>query len=148
MNVYFTKWSCNGASAYKIGISKWGKEKLIEERFGDRFGTKSQYDMFKKEVLACVEFSSETYSLARAAALGMEHAFHSLCPKDFRLEEHFDLKDGILDGMGGISEFFLLPNDVSEELVLRTFSSATENKWKLENKLKSYRGSATTEMTI
>ena len=33
MNVYFTKWSCNGASAYKIGISKWGKDKLIEERF-------------------------------------------------------------------------------------------------------------------
>ena len=32
MNVYFTKWSCNGASAYKIGISKWGKDKLIEER--------------------------------------------------------------------------------------------------------------------
>ena len=148
MNVYLTKWKCNGAEAYKIGISKWGKHNLIKERFGDRFGTQHQYDLFDKEVLACIEFSSETYSLARAAAVGMEHTFHALCPKDFRLEEHFDLQDGSLDGMGGISEFFLMPEDISEDILIRTFKSAQDNKWKMENKLKSYRGTASTEMNL
>ena len=148
MNVYLTKWKCNGAEAYKIGISKWGKERLLEERFGDRYGTKEQYDIFEKEILACIEFSSETYSLARAAAVGMEHTFHALCPKDFRLEEHFDLQDGSLDGMGGISEFFLMPEDITEDILIRTFKSAQDNKWKMENKLKSYRGTASTEMNL
>ena len=148
MNVYLTKWICNDAEAYKIGISKWGKHKLIEERFGDKWGTKAQYDLFDKQVLACIEFSSETYSLARAAALGMEHTFHSLCPKDFRLEEHFSLKDGALDGMGGINEFYLLPSDVTEATLLRTFANAIKNVWKLENNLKSFRGSVSTEMSI
>lgn len=148
MNVYLTKWKCNGAEAYKIGISKWGKHNLIKERFGDRFGTQHQYDLFDKEVLACIEFSSETYSLARAAALGMEHTFHSLCPKDFRLEEHFNLEDGSLDGMGGINEFFLLPSDVTESTLKRTFDNAIKNVWKLENNLKSFRGSVATEMSI
>ena len=148
MNVYLTKWKCNGAEAYKIGISKWGKERLLEERFGDRYGTKEQYDIFEKEILACIEFSSETYSLARAAAVGMEHTFHALCPKDFRLEEHFDLQDGSLDGMGGISEFFLMPEDISEDVLIRTFKNAQVNKFKMENKLKSYRGTASTEMNL
>ncbi len=148
MNVYLTKWKCNGAEAYKIGISKWGAKKLLEERFGDRWGTKDQYDLFDKEVLACIEFSSETYSLARAAALGMEHAFHSLCPKDFRLEEHFSLKDGTLDGMGGVNEFFLLPSDLNEGIIIRTFNNAVKNSWKLDNNLKSFRGSVATEISI
>ena len=148
MNVYLTKWKCNDAEAYNIGISIWGRYKLIEERFGDKWGTKAQYDLFDKKILACIEFSFETYSLARAAALGMEYAFHSLCPKDFRLEEHFSLKDGSLDGMGGINEFFLLPSDVTEATMLRTFDNAIKNVWKLENNLKSFRGSVSTEMNI
>ena len=89
MNVYLTKWKCNGAEAYKIGISKWGKERLLEERFGDRYGTKEQYDIFEKEILACIEFSFETYSLARAAAVGMEHTFHALCPKGLQIRRTF-----------------------------------------------------------
>ena len=148
MNVYLTKWKCNGAEAYKIGISKWGAKKLLQERFGDKWGTKDQYDLFDKQILGCIEFSTETYSLARAAALGAEFAFQSLCPKDFRLEEHFSLTNGSLDGMGGISEFFLLPSDLTEDIIVRTFNNAAKNSWKLENNLKSFRGSVSTEMSI
>jgi len=148
MNVYLTKWTCNDEVAYKIGISKYGAAKLVEERFGDRYGTKHQYDIFDIEVLGAIQFSSESFELARAAALGMEYILHSQCPKNFFLEEHFDLEEGILDGMGGITEFFLMPEDMSEEKLTDIFIDGNKFTWKLENKLKAFRGTRAAEMSI
>jgi hypothetical protein len=156
MNVYLTKWSIDRSTisksfnpvAYKIGISKWGRHKLVENRFGDKFNRQHQYDLFDIEVIGSIEFSSQEYSLARAAALGMEHIFHAICPKDFFLEEHFGLEDGVLNGMSGITEFFLMPEGVSEEDLIRIFNNGNKVVWKLENKLKSFRGTVAAEMSI
>ena len=148
MNVYLTKWTCNDEVAYKIGISKFGPNRLVEERFGDRWGTKHQYDMFDIEVLGSIQFSSESFELARAAALGMEFILHSQFPKDFFLEEHFNLEEEILDGMGGITEFFLLPEGKTEKDVVEIFSNAKKDVWKMENKIKSFRGTRAAEMSI
>ena len=78
----------------------------------------------------------------------MEHAFHAMFPKEFNLEEHFELEKGVLDKMGGITEFFLLPSFVSESQMIDIFERAHENAWKLNNKLKSFQGSVSTEMSI
>ena len=48
----------------------------------------------------------------------MEHAFRACCPKEFQLEEHFGLEDGILNGMGGITEFFLMPEYLTEDILI------------------------------
>lgn len=151
MNVYLTKWNLKNTTdkpMYKIGISKYGKNKLVSERFGDKWNTKHLYDMFNIEVLKSVQFSSESYSLARAAALGMEHAFHSMCPKNFFLEKYLDLEEGILDGMGGINEFFLMPDYLTEDKLCVIFQTAMDNAWKLENNLKSYRNTVTSNMEM
>lgn len=148
MNVYLTRWRCNNKTAYKIGISKYGPYKLVQERFGDKFECKHQYDLFDIDVMKCIQFSSESYSLARAAALGMEHFAHALCPKDFVLEEHFELDEGTLDGMGGINEFFLMPEYLSERKLVDVFKRAADNSWKLENNLKSFHGTVSAEMRI
>ena len=148
MNVYLTKWTCNGQFAYKIGISKFGARRLVEERFGDRYGTKHQYDMFDIEVLNTIQFSSESFELARVAALGMEAILHAQYPKDFVLEDHFDLEEGILKGMGGITEFFLMPEGKTEKDLRETFSDTQKDIWKSENKIKSFRGTRAAEMSI
>tara|TARA_B100000700_G_C15016803_1_gene843691 strand:+ start:539 stop:985 length:447 start_codon:yes stop_codon:yes gene_type:complete len=148
MNNYLLKWSCNDKQAYKTGISK-SHSRLLEDRFGksSKFHHPG-YDLFKIEELASVYCSSESYSLARAAAFGMEHAFKALCPKDFQLEEHFDLPSGTLDGMGGITEFFLLPDYLTEDRLIEIFNRANDNVWQLNKKLKSYHGTVSAEMNF
>ena len=148
MTVYLTKWTCNGQSAYKIGISKYGANRLVEERFGDRYGTKHQYDMFDIEVLNTVQFSSESFELARVFGLGLEAGLRAPYPKNFVLEDHFDLEEGILKGMGGITEFFLMPEGKTEKDLRETFSNTQKDIWKSENKIKSFRGTRAAEMSI
>ena len=81
MNNYLLKWTCNDKVAYKTGISK-DHTQLLENRFGksSKFYHPG-YSLFKIEELAHVYCSSESYSLARAAAFGMEHAFKAVFPK-------------------------------------------------------------------
>tara|TARA_A100001201_G_scaffold134765_1_gene122608 strand:- start:29 stop:475 length:447 start_codon:yes stop_codon:yes gene_type:complete len=148
MNNYLLKWTCNDKVAYKTGISK-DHTQLLENRFGksSKFYHPG-YSLFKIEELAHVYCSSESYSLARAAAFGMEHAFKAVFPKNFQLEDHFNLKPGVLDGMGGITEFFLLPSYISEEEMISIFERAHKNVWQLNNKLKSYQGTVSAEMNI
>jgi|TARA_R110002167_G_scaffold46360_2_gene138446 hypothetical protein len=148
VNNYLLRWTCNGKSAYKTGISKWNNNKLVEHRFGDTYKTGHLYDLFDIKPLAGVQCSSESYSLARAAAFGMEHAFRAFCPKEFQLEEHFGLEDGILNGMGGITEFFLMPEYLTEDILIGVFERAHATAWQLNNKLKAYQGTATAEMKI
>ena len=148
MNNYLLKWTCNKKVAYKTGISK-DHIHLMENMFGESSKLYHPgYSFFNIEELAHVYITSESYSLARAASLGMEHAFHAMFPKDFNLEEHFELEKGVLDKMGGITEFFLVPSYVSEEQMIEIFERAHENAWKLNNKLKSFQGSVSTEMSI
>ena len=148
MNNYLLKWTCNNKTAYKTGISK-DHSRLLENRFGksSKFYHPG-YSLFKIEELANVYCSSESYSLARAAALGMEHAFKAVFPKDFQLEQHFNLEPNVLNGMGGITEFFLLPSQMDEATMIEIFNRANELVWQLNNKLKSYQGTVSTEMSI
>ena len=148
MNNYLLKWTCNDKSAYKTGISKEHSQ-LMEKRFGrsSKFWHPG-YDLFEIDVLANVYCSSDSYTLARAAAFGMEHAFRAMFPKDFNLEQHFGLEPGILDGMGGITEFFLLPDFISEDKMIEIFNRAGKTAWQLNNKLKSYQGTVHAEINI
>lgn len=148
MNNYLLKWTCNDKSAYKTGISKEHSQ-LMEKRFGrtSKFWHPG-YDLFNIEVLSNVYCSSESYSLARAAAFGMEHAFRAMFPKDFNLEEYYGLEPGVLDGMGGITEFFLLPEYITEEQMIGIFERAAKTSWQLNNKLKSYQGTVQAEINI
>ncbi len=136
MNNYLLKWSCNGKSAYRTGISK------------DRHGGDHEHNLFEVEELANITCYCDSYSLARAAAYGIEHALKAVFPKDFQLEDHFNLKPGELDGMPGISEFFLLPSYISEEDMITIFERAQTNIWQLNNKLKSYQGTVQAEIDI
>jgi len=146
MNNYLLKWTCNNKVAYKTGISK-DHSRLLENRFGksSKFYHPG-YSLFKIEELANVYCSSESYSLARAAAFGMEHAFKSVFPKNFQLEEYFNLSDGVLDGMSGITEFFLLPEYLNEDIMIDIFNRANKSVWQLNNKLKSFHGTVSVEM--
>ena len=50
--------------------------------------------------------------------------------------------------MGGITEFFLLPEGKTEKDVVGIFSNAKKDVWKMENKIKSFRGTRAAEMSI
>jgi len=50
--------------------------------------------------------------------------------------------------MGGITEFFLMPEGMSEEKLTNIFIDGNKYTWKLENKLKAFRGTRAAEMSI
>ena len=143
MNNYLLKWSCNGKSAYKTGISKREETPLLI-----KFNTSYKDTLFEVQELANIYCYCESYSLARAAAYGIGHTLRAVFPKDFQLEDHFNLKPGELDGMPGISEFFLLPSYISEEDMISIFERAQTTIWQLNNKLKSYQGTVQAEIDI
>lgn len=148
MNIYLLKWTCNDKSAYKIGISK-SHSRLMQERFGrnSKFWHPG-YGLFDIEEIGHIYISSDIYLHARIAAFGVEHAMRAVCPKDFNLEEYFGLEPGVLDGMGGITEFFLMPEYFTEEQLIGIFNQANNNAWQLNNKLKSLRGTVAADMEI
>lgn len=104
----------NGRVAYKIGHTKYFN---AIKRFHD-----PQYSKFGRIViLADIYIQHKDPRIARLCSQCVEVALQAFYPKNFRLEEHFSVADNTFSGLSGITEMFILEDEVSEQSIVDAF---------------------------
>lgn len=117
MNVYLGKFERKQNFCYKIGITQCRKDRILAERFGDRYG--NRYEVFDRIKILETIYISDDNPKAHEDALRVEDYLHKMFPKKFVLEKHFRTGHGTFNGVSGITEMFL--TDLTEEDLILTF---------------------------
>ena len=118
MLVYLIRVTRNNKKAYKLGKSKYGRKRVIEERYKD-----DQYKGFKFELLDSWWFTTEDPKTANDIAQTFELCLHGIIgtkDPDYSLEEHFGDEKGSYGNFGGVTEFIV---NKDEEFILKIFKS-------------------------
>lgn len=127
MKVYLARFVKNKKVAYKIGHTKWFNS---IKRFES-----DQYDMFDDvAILADILVADDNPKVAREKAELVESCIQGIFPKNFRLEEHFQMPGDTFTGLSGITEMFILPQDGDEEDIVTVFESIKKRVEKVQKK--------------
>jgi hypothetical protein len=114
MKVYLAKFTKNGYVAYKIGHTKWFNS---IKRFDDK-----QYNIFDRiDILDDIDVQHANARTARYSAELIESVLHGIFPKNFLLEQHFNVDPHTFDGLSGITEMFL--SDMPEPQIRQVFAN-------------------------
>jgi hypothetical protein len=120
MNVYLARFTIDKRVAYKTGHTKYTYQPI--KRFKGE-----QYLVFDKiEILEGIRIQRDSYYEAKEAAHKLEKEIQAIWPKNFYLEEHFAKPAGTFNGLSGITEMFILTDDVTESDVVSSFLSFKE----------------------
>lgn len=110
MKVYLAKFSLGEKCMYKIGHTKYFHS---IKRFED-----PQYEKFDSvEILDDIYIEHRDAQVARQMAKLVEACLQAYFPKDFRLEEFFQMEDGYFNNLSGITECFILNNKTEKDVV-------------------------------
>lgn len=95
---------------YKIGHTKYYNSIA---RFED-----PQYEKFDLiEILDDIYIEHKDARVARQMAKLVEACLQAYFPKDFRLEEFFEMDEGYFDNLSGITECFILNSKTEKDVV-------------------------------
>lgn len=120
MKVYLAKFLKNNQVAYKVGHTKWFQS---HKRFADE-----QYKVFDRvDIIDDIYIEHTDARVAREEAELIEACLRAFFPKNFRLEPHFMTEENVFDGLSGITEMFILENDMTEEDVVSVFRRVKRN---------------------
>jgi hypothetical protein len=114
MKVYLAKFVIGDRVAYKIGHTKYFN---AIKRFEDK-----QYSIFDSvTILRDINIQHENAYTARLVASAVEATLQCVYPKNFRLEEYFQMQENAFDNLSGITEMFVLVDNQSEDTIVDLF---------------------------